>query len=144
MRNTPDLITAKLPALHFYQLALPAPIPPEGSFDQNAALRGKEVFENKGRCATCRVPPLYTEPGWNMHTAKEINIDSFQADRAPDKRYRTSPLKGLWTHTKGGFYHDGRFATLGDVVKDLCRARPPSPPLALSARNARGRVPRLW
>jgi hypothetical protein len=22
----------------------------------------------------------------------------------------------LWTHTKGGFYHDGRFATLSDVV----------------------------
>ena len=35
---------------------------------------------------------------------------------APDNRYRTSPLKGLWTHTQGGFYHDGRFATLGDVV----------------------------
>lgn len=33
-----------------------------------------------------------------------------------DDRYRTSPLKGLWTHTKGGFYHDGRFATLLDVV----------------------------
>jgi hypothetical protein len=28
-----------------------------------------------------------------------------------------SPLKGLWTHTKGGFYHDGRFATLYDVVQ---------------------------
>jgi hypothetical protein len=22
----------------------------------------------------------------------------------------------LWTHEKGGFYHDGRFATLVDVV----------------------------
>jgi hypothetical protein len=22
----------------------------------------------------------------------------------------------LWTHQKGGFYHDGRFATLRDVV----------------------------
>jgi hypothetical protein len=54
VRNTPDLITAKLPALHFYQLALPAPIPPEGSFDQNAAHRGKQVFENNGRCATCQ------------------------------------------------------------------------------------------
>jgi cytochrome c peroxidase len=62
------------------------------------------------------VPPLYTEPGWNMHTAEEIGIDSFQADRSPDGRYRTSPLKGLWAHQKGGFYHDGRFATLADVV----------------------------
>jgi hypothetical protein len=25
-------------------------------------------------------------------------------------------LKGLWAHQKGGFYHDGRFATLGEVV----------------------------
>ena len=30
--------------------------------------------------------------------------------------YRTAPLAGLWAHQKGGFYHDGRFATLIDVV----------------------------
>jgi hypothetical protein len=113
--GTPDLITAKLPALHFYQLALAAPIPPEGSFDQTAAERGKQLFAGKGTCATCHAP-LYTEPGWNMHTAGEIGIDDFQANRAPDQRYRTSPLKGLWTHQIGGFYHDGRFAKLLDVV----------------------------
>ena len=62
------------------------------------------------------MPPLFTEPGWNMHTPEEIGIDDFQADRSPDERYRTAPLEGLWTHTKGGFYHDGRFATLADVV----------------------------
>ncbi len=62
------------------------------------------------------MPPLYTEPGWNMHTAAEIGIDDFQAQRSPDRHYRTSPLKGLFAHTKGGFYHDGRFATLADVV----------------------------
>jgi len=116
VRNTPDLITAKLPALHFYQLALAPPAPPEGSFDHDAALRGKQVFAKKANCATCHVPPLYTEPGWNMHAPSDIRIDEFQADRAPDKKYRTSPLKGLWTHTKGGFYHDGRFANLLDVV----------------------------
>ena len=57
-----------------------------------------------------------------MHTASEVCVDSFQADRSPDKRYRTSPLNGLWTHTKGGFYHDGRFSTLLDVVNhyDSC------------------------
>jgi hypothetical protein len=116
VRNTPDLITAKLPALHFYQLALPAPSPPQGTFDQNAALRGKRVFVDRAKCATCHVPPIYTEPGWNMHSPTDIGIDDFQANRAPDKKYRTSPLKGLWTHTKGGFYHDGRFANLFDVV----------------------------
>ena len=51
------------------------------------------------------------------HAPEEIGIDSFQADRSPDRRYRTSPLKGLWTHTKGGFYHDGRFATLRDLIE---------------------------
>jgi cytochrome c peroxidase len=63
------------------------------------------------------VPPLYTEPGWNMHRPEEIGIDGFQAERSPDEHYRTAPLKGLWTHTRGGFYHDGRFATLNDVVE---------------------------
>ena len=43
----------------------------------------------------------------------------FQALRSPDGRYRTEPLRGLWDVKKmhkGGFYHDGRFATLMDVV----------------------------
>jgi cytochrome c peroxidase len=62
------------------------------------------------------VPPIYTEPGWNMHTPAEIGIDDFQAMRSPDERYRTTPLRGLWVRQKGGFYHDGRFATLRDVV----------------------------
>ena len=43
-------------------------------------------------------------------------MDSFQADRSPTHMYRTAPLAGLWSHQKGGFYHDGRFATLLDVV----------------------------
>lgn len=116
VRNNPDLITPKLGALHVYQLAIPAPKPPKGSFDEEAAERGKRVFNGAAKCATCHVPPLFTEPGWNMHAPSEIGIDDFQANRAPDKAYRTSPLKGLWTHTSGGFYHDGRFATLGDVV----------------------------
>lgn len=116
VRSDPDLISPKLPALHFYQLAIPAPAAPLGSFDAAAAARGKLLFEGSAGCATCHVPPTYTEPGWNMHTAAEIGIDDFQANRAPDRRYRTAPLKGLWTHTTGGFYHDGRFATLGDLV----------------------------
>jgi hypothetical protein len=116
VRNNPDLISAKLPALHVYQLPLPAPKPPEGSFDTSAASRGKDVFENQGKCATCHVPPTYTEPGWNMHTPDELGIDDFQANRGPDKQYRTAPLRGLWTHQTGGFYHDGRFAMLSDVV----------------------------
>ncbi len=80
-----------------------------------AAKRGDELFSGKAKCSNCHVEPLWTEPGWNMHKPSEICTDDFQANRAPD-RQRTSPLGGLWTHQKGGFYHDGRFATLHDVV----------------------------
>ena len=116
VRNDVDLISTKLPALQFYQLAMPAPEPPDGSFDRAAAQRGQTLFSGQANCAQCHVPPTFTEPGWNMHTPAEIGIDDFQAKRSPDERYRTSPLKGLWTHQTGGFYHDGRFATLLDVV----------------------------
>jgi hypothetical protein len=117
IRHSPDLVTSKLPALHAYQLALAAPAPPASSFDAAAAARGAALFNGKANCAGCHVPPLYVEPGWSMHTAEEMGIDSFQADRSPDGQYRTAPLKGLWSHTEGGFYHDGRFATLDDVIQ---------------------------
>jgi len=116
VRNTPDLVTPKLAALQFYQFALPAPTPPASSFDAPAAARGKTAFEGQAKCSSCHVAPLFTEPGWNMHTGAEIGIDDFQSSRSPEKRYRTTPLRGLWTHTKGGFYHDGRFPTLDAVV----------------------------
>jgi hypothetical protein len=116
LRHTPDLVTSKLAALQLYQLALPAPRPPAGSWDQAAASRGSQIFGAKAKCSTCHVPPLYTEPGWNVHTADEIGIDDFQAQRSPDNRYRTTPLRGLFTRMKGGFYHDGRFADLAAVV----------------------------
>ena len=106
----------KLDALHYYQLSIPAPKPPKGSFRAAAAARGKALFLDKAQCATCHVPPLYTEPGYAIHTPAEMGIDSFQADRSPTLGYRTAPLAGLWTHQKGGFYHDGRFAKLDDVV----------------------------
>jgi hypothetical protein len=117
VRNNPDLVTAKLAALHYYQLSLPAPTPPKDSYNAAAAARGRVLFEGKARCATCHVPPLFTEPGWPMHAAAEIGIDDFQASRSPDKRfYRTTPLRGLFTRAKGGFYHDGRFQDLPAVV----------------------------
>jgi hypothetical protein len=114
--NANDFITSTLGALQFYQLALVAPTPPTGSFDAAAATRGQTVFTGQAKCASCHVPPLFTEPGWNLHTPQDIGIDNFQSSRAPDGRYRTAPLRGLFSHPTGGFYHDGRFATLADVV----------------------------
>ena len=117
IRSNPDLVSSKLAALHFYQLAIPAPKPPPGSFDRAAAARGGVLFNGDAGCASCHVPPLYTEPGYAIHSPEEMGIDSFQADRSPTEGYRTTPLSGLWTHMDGGFYHDGRFATLPDVVE---------------------------
>jgi hypothetical protein len=116
VRHDPDLVTSKLAPLHLYQLSLQAPKPPRGSFDAEAAERGDELFEGKAGCARCHVEPLFTEPGWNLHSGDEIGVDNFQSNRSPDGMYRTTPLKGLWTHTKGGFFHDGRFPTLRAVV----------------------------
>jgi hypothetical protein len=111
-----DLVTPKLADLHLYQLSLAAPRPPDGTFDAAAARDGEALFGGKARCASCHVRPLFTEPGWNLHAGAEIGIDDFQASRSPDGRYRTTPLKGVWSHQARGFYHDGRFTSLRDVV----------------------------
>ena len=115
-RSDPDLITSKLAALQFYQLAIPTPKAPDSIYNKEAAQRGMALFNVKAKCASCHVPPLFTEPGWNAHKPEDICIDDFQSNRSPDKTYVTQGLKGLWTHMKGGFYHDGRFPTLMDVI----------------------------
>lgn len=114
--ETPDLVTSKLAPLHFYQLGLLSPKPPHDSFNATAAALGQVLFNGKANCATCHTPPLFTEPGWNMHNGSEIGIDNFQANRSPDGMYRTTPLRAMFAHSEGGFFHDGRFATLRDVV----------------------------
>ena len=121
-----DQVTPKLPALHYYQLSLPAPKPTPGvDFDPAVAERGKAVFNGKANCVSCHRSPLWTEPGWNDHLPSEMKIDSFQADRSPGGTYRTMNLAGLYIRerglfmkpeNKGRFYHDGRFPTLLDVV----------------------------
>src|SRR5215203_185725 len=122
-RSDTDHVTSKLAALQFYQLCIPPPKAPKGSFNEQAASRGQVLFSGKAQCASCHVPPLFAEPGWSTHKPDEICIDDFQSNRSPDKTYVTQGLKGLWAHSKGGFYHDGRFATLMDVVNhyDNCK-----------------------
>ena len=115
--NSPDLITPKLPGLQAYQLSLLAPAPPAGSFDEIAAERGRALFEGVAQCSSCHIPPIFTDAGQNLHSAQEIGIDDFEASRSPTGLYRTTPLRGLFARTKGGFYHDGRFSTLDDVVE---------------------------
>ncbi|HWR35701.1 MAG TPA: hypothetical protein VN622_07510 [Clostridia bacterium] len=121
-----DRVTSKLPALHFYQLALPSIQPRSGiDFDTAAAKRGDELFSGKANCNSCHREPLWTEPGWNQHPPDEMKIDSFESDRSPGHAYRTMNLAGvfirerglfMFPQNKGRFYHDGRFQTLLDVV----------------------------
>jgi len=121
-----DQVTSKLPALQFYQLALPAPLPQPGrDFDPAAAKRGDDLFSGKAKCNGCHFDPLWTEAGWNLHTPDDVGIDAFEANRAPDGDYKTMNLAGIFVReeglfmrpaNKGRYYHDGRFATLMDVV----------------------------
>jgi cytochrome c5 len=122
VHGVPDRVRAKLPALQAYQLSLAAPHPASGTFDRAAARRGKAIFDGKGTCASCHMPPTYSDPGHNLHTPAAICTDDFQAQRSPTDGYRTTPLGGLGTRTKGGYYHDGRYQTLGQVVQhyDSC------------------------
>jgi hypothetical protein len=119
-RDEVDFISAKLPALQFYQLAMPTPKAPEGSYNTEMASRGKVVFNEVANCAKCHVPPLFTEPGYNLHKPEDIGMDAFQADRGPARMYVTTPLRALFDTDKlhkHGFYHDGSFATLEEVVE---------------------------
>jgi hypothetical protein len=121
-----DQVTPKLPALHYYQLSLPAPKPTPGAdFNVAAAERGKALFGDKANCTSCHRSPVWTDPGLNEHSPSEMKIDSFQADRSPHGAYTTMNLAGLYIRerglfmkpeNKGRFYHDGRFQNLLDVV----------------------------
>jgi mono/diheme cytochrome c family protein len=119
--NGTDRISPKLASLQFYQLAMPAPkAQPGKDFDAAAAELGRSVFNGKGQCAACHIPPTFTEPGWNLHPPADIGLNDesgrFQAERSPDGEYRTTPLAGRLFKRTRGFFHDGRFPTLLDVV----------------------------
>ena len=117
----PDLVTPKLPALLAYQLSLPAPAPPAGSFNASAARRGERLFHGKAQCATCHIPPTYTDvlsgPDSStpfLHEAAEVGAEPVYATRTATGKYRTSPLRGIWQHPP--YFHDGSAATLLAIV----------------------------
>lgn len=120
VEQKPDRITRKLPALLAYQLSLLAPPPPAGSFIKDAATRGQAVFNGVARCATCHIPPTYTDvmrPDRTapfLHTAAEIGADPEYAARSATGLYRTTPLRGAWQHRP--YFHDGRAADFLAVV----------------------------
>jgi mono/diheme cytochrome c family protein len=120
----PDLVTPKLPALLAYQLSLTAPKPPARSFDAMAAARGKQLFRNEARCATCHTGPALTDVLSGdtvpfLHDPSEIGTEPVYAERTATKRYRTTPLRGLFQHAP--YFHDGSAADLRAVVEHYNR-----------------------
>ena len=113
IRVEEDLVSPKLPALQQYVYSLQAPEPPPGFFNPVMAKRGRTIFENN--CSGCHAEGIRSLPGLNVIPASVIGIDSFQADRSPNRGYRPPPLRGMFTR-KNGFFHDGRFETLDEVV----------------------------
>jgi cytochrome c5 len=120
IKHSPDLVTAKLPALRAYQHSLPAPPPPPGSFDTAGAERGQTVFERT--CATCHVGGSGTDNNnGTLHAPTDTGMDGAYAARSANKAYRTTPLRALWQHPP--YFHDGSAATLADVVSHYNRVR---------------------
>ena len=118
--QTPDHVTPKLPALLAYQLSLETPSPPPGSFDQGAAGQGRAVFVSAGKCATCHEGPTLTDINKGiLHAPAETGMNPAYALRTTTKRYRTTPLRGLWHHPP--YFHDGSAATLVAVVEHYNR-----------------------
>ncbi|HEY6912024.1 MAG TPA: c-type cytochrome [Myxococcales bacterium] len=116
--GTDDQVSSKLAGLQAYQLSLPAPTPPAGSFDAAAATRGQATFQAK--CASCHSGPEFTDANTRLHPPSdsmgepEPNGAPSYASRSATKQYRTAPLKGVWQHPP--YFHNGTAATLDAVV----------------------------
>ena len=80
-------------------------------------LRGQEIFFGKGQCATCHVPPYYTDNSMhNLHTErffKEEMVDGMVM--TGDGPIKTFPLRGV--KDSPPYLHDGRLLTLEDTVE---------------------------
>ena len=107
----------KLADLQLYQLALAAPRPPGGQ------LRPRRRGARAERCSAApRSAPSATSrrssPSRAGTCTRRRRSGSTTSRRTARRTGATARRRcaGLWTHAKGGFYHDGRFATLGDVV----------------------------
>jgi mono/diheme cytochrome c family protein len=119
--GTDDQISSKLAPLQAYQLSLPAPAPPAGSFDAAAAARGQAVFEGAGKCSTCHGGAELTDANSRLPDPREVVSEPepsgapSYSSRSATKKYRSAPLHGLWQHPP--YFHNGSAPTLEAVVQ---------------------------
>jgi cytochrome c peroxidase len=82
-----------------------------------AELRGQAAFFGKGACASCHVPPYYTDNlTHNLQTErfyKPVMINGMMA--VGDGPIKTFPLRGI--KDSPPYFHDGRLLTLDDTVE---------------------------
>ena len=90
IRQTPDRVTPQLDELLAYQLSLETPEPPRGSFDRQAANRGRRLFRNEAGCASCHQGPLLTDVMSGprsreplVHDPNEVGTERDTPDAAP-------------------------------------------------------------
>lgn len=114
IHQAPDLVASQLGALQAYQLSLQAPPPPAGSFDAQAAERGRVVFTGAGKCAACHTGSTFTDANVRLHDPAKFFTDPTYALRSATKMWRTAPLRGVWQHAP--YFHDGSSPTLADLV----------------------------
>jgi mono/diheme cytochrome c family protein len=119
VNNPPELVAPKLAALRTYQFSLETPAATPGTFDAEAARRGRMVFNDVANCASCHRSSVYTDVNQGiLHTPAEDGQDPAYALRSATKLYRTTPLRGLWhpPQLKGPYFHDGHASTLGAAI----------------------------
>lgn len=82
-----------------------------------AELRGQELFFGKAKCATCHLPPYYTD-----NTMHNLQTEKFYAPQmvngmkaVGDGPIKTFPLRGI--KDSPPYLHDGRLLTLADTVE---------------------------
>lgn len=116
--HSPDLVTPKLAALRVYQHSIPAPTPSD--YDRSDAQKGKAVFD--ANCASCHVQGVLTDNNNGvMHSPGETGMNASYAERTTQKKYRTTPLRGLRHHPP--YFHDGSAKSLEDVVDHYANVR---------------------
>ncbi len=80
-------------------------------------LRGQEVFFGKGQCATCHIPPYYTDNlMYNLQVERFFEETTINGRKASaDGPIKTFPLRGI--KDSPPYLHDDRLLTLEDTVE---------------------------
>jgi len=79
--------------------------------------RGRMIFFTRGQCATCHIGPALTDHRFHnvaTGTAEDPGRSEVTGEEKDQGKFKTPPLRG-WGGSEP-FMHDGRFATLADVL----------------------------